>query len=269
MTRKALQRLAITYAVAVALACPSLLDAAEEEMPASPPVDAAGDAPSRAPAQPAPADAAAPAEQPPAAPAPPTSAAPREAPPGAVASSSEAVAGPPPTPPATESGPRARTAASASVTMKDFSFSPASVTVDVGDSVTWANRGREPHTATGDGFDTGTLDAGESGSAKFSRAGSFAYVCSIHPNMRGTVRVVASSRGGRGDEEPSAGGGESGGGSGSSADGSGSEGASGSATSASDRPALPATGLDAWLLGIAGVVLLAAGILLRERTRPA
>src|SRR5688572_20085642 len=58
--------------------------------------------------------------------------------------------------------------ASASVTMRDYSFSPASVTVNVGDSVTWTNAGAEDHDAVGSGFSTGTVAPGDSGSATFS-----------------------------------------------------------------------------------------------------
>jgi Copper binding proteins, plastocyanin/azurin family len=148
--------------------------------------------------------------------------------------------------------------------MRDFSFSPATVTVDAGDSVTWTNGGREPHTATGDGFDTGRLGPGESGSASFSRAGSFSYVCSIHPNMQGTVRVAASGEGGGGADRPRAGGGTDGE-TGSSSE-PGSPQASGADEGAAGGPTLPASGLDAGLLGILGVALVALGIALRRRT---
>jgi hypothetical protein len=43
--------------------------------------------------------------------------------------------------------------------------------------------------ATGSGFDTGTLQKGQSGSHTFSQAGSFPYVCTIHPFMHGTITV--------------------------------------------------------------------------------
>lgn len=80
---------------------------------------------------------------------------------------------------------------SAGVSMLDFSFSPASVTVKKGESVTWVNNGQAPHTATAnDGsFDTGLLTAGQSGTVTFNNAGSFDYVCVVHPEMVGTVVV--------------------------------------------------------------------------------
>lgn len=79
--------------------------------------------------------------------------------------------------------------AAATVSMVDFAFSPTSVTINVGDSVTWTNTGEEEHTATGSGFSTGTVGAGSSGAATFSTAGSFPYVCDFHPDMKGTITV--------------------------------------------------------------------------------
>src|SRR3954447_3985475 len=91
------------------------------------------------------------------------------------------------------SPPKAHKAASASVNMGDFFFSPASVTIAVGDTVTWHNSGQAPHNATGDGISTGTIDPGGSGSHPFNAAGTFSYICAIRPQMKGTVRVLSSS----------------------------------------------------------------------------
>jgi plastocyanin len=79
---------------------------------------------------------------------------------------------------------------SGSVTIQNFSFQPASVTIAVGGTVTWTNQDSTAHTATGQGFNTGPLSRGQSGSATFPRAGTFPYQCSIHPNMTGQVIVV-------------------------------------------------------------------------------
>jgi plastocyanin len=166
-------------------------------------------------------------------------------------------------------GASAHTAASASVNMVDFSFSPASVTVAVGDTVTWHNTGQAPHTATAnDGsFDTGTIQPGGSGSQTFNSAGTFSYICTIHPNMHGTVRVLASSSGGSGGSK--GGTGSSGGSSGSSSSGSSvseaqavnSPGAAGSSNT------LPATGMATGALALIGLVLLASGLLTRQAER--
>lgn len=86
-------------------------------------------------------------------------------------------------------------AADASVAIAGFAFSPNTVTVNVGDTVTWTNNDGASHTATADGgsFDTGNLANGASGAETFSTAGTFPYHCSIHPNMTGTVVVQAAA----------------------------------------------------------------------------
>jgi LPXTG-motif cell wall-anchored protein len=88
--------------------------------------------------------------------------------------------------------------------MLDFSYSPASIQVDQGSSVTFVNNGEEPHTATGDGFDTGEVAPGASGSVTFGTPGNFSYFCTLHPQMTGTVNVRATGDGGGsggGDDE--------------------------------------------------------------------
>jgi plastocyanin len=85
------------------------------------------------------------------------------------------------------------TAASGSVTIRDFSFGPSVITVNAGETVTWVNDGPSAHTATGSGFDTGTLKKGQSASHTFASAGTFSYHCSLHPFMKGTVTVVAAA----------------------------------------------------------------------------
>jgi LPXTG-motif cell wall-anchored protein len=76
-----------------------------------------------------------------------------------------------------------------------FHFSPSTVTIHVGDAVVWHNGGTVPHTATGAGFDSGTLDPGQSFSHTFTSAGSFAYHCQFHASlgMVGTVVVVVAA----------------------------------------------------------------------------
>jgi plastocyanin len=90
-------------------------------------------------------------------------------------------------------------AADAAVSMRDFAFSPGTVEIRVGDSVTWTNRDAVEHTATGSNgaFDTGLLGEGESFSVTFVRAGTYRYLCTPHPSMTGTVVVLAASGQGR------------------------------------------------------------------------
>lgn len=77
------------------------------------------------------------------------------------------------------------------VTIQNFAFSPATITVKAGDKVTWTNQDSVGHSATADdqSFDTGILDQGQSGSVTFSKAGTYTYHCSAHPNMKGTIIV--------------------------------------------------------------------------------
>ena len=87
-------------------------------------------------------------------------------------------------------------AASQSVTISDLAFSPASVTVLVGDTVTWTNSDPQVHTATSDdgSWDAGNIAAnGGTGAFVFTTAGTFPYHCTIHTQMTGTVTVQAAA----------------------------------------------------------------------------
>jgi LPXTG-motif cell wall-anchored protein len=152
----------------------------------------------------------------------------------------------------------AHKSASTTVTMGDFFFRPATVTVSVGDIVTWRNEGHEPHTATADdgSFDTGTVPAGGRASHLFTQTGTFSYVCTIHPNMTGTVRVVGSG-----------GGGSSSGSSSSSGSGPTEAQAVKSPNAAGDADTLPMTGMPVVPLTIAGLALLGTGLILRRFAR--
>jgi plastocyanin len=85
-------------------------------------------------------------------------------------------------------------AADQDVAISGFSYSPSTVTISVGDTVTWTNSDAQAHTATGNGWNTGELGNGDSGTITFGAAGTFDYVCAIHPTMAG--RVVVGSAGG-------------------------------------------------------------------------
>jgi plastocyanin len=83
--------------------------------------------------------------------------------------------------------------AAAEVKIDNFSFGPATLTVPVGTSVTWTNRDDIPHTvvSTDDPktFKSKVLDTDEKFSFTFSKAGTYAYFCSLHPKMTGKVVV--------------------------------------------------------------------------------
>lgn len=78
------------------------------------------------------------------------------------------------------------------VTIDGFAFAPVNLTVPAGTTVTWTNRDEEPHTvAASDGsFRSPGMGTGATFAHTFSTAGTFEYVCSIHPMMRGTVVVT-------------------------------------------------------------------------------
>jgi len=76
------------------------------------------------------------------------------------------------------------------IKIDNFSFGPATLTVSVGTTVTWANRDDIPHTVVStDGvFKSKVLDTDEKFSFTFSKAGTYPYFCSIHPKM--TAKVI-------------------------------------------------------------------------------
>lgn len=91
-----------------------------------------------------------------------------------------------------ETAPSGDAVRSARVEIEDFAYDPDPVTIEEGGKVTWINRDSVPHTATAEdgSFDTGTLEEGKLGSESFKEPGTYAYTCTIHPQMEGTVEVV-------------------------------------------------------------------------------
>lgn len=153
----------------------------------------------------------------------------------------------------------ARAAASGSVTISDFQFAPASITVEVGDTVTWTNAGPTAHSATGDSFDTGIFSEGQSRSETFNEAGTFSYICTPHPQMKGTVTVQAAAQGGDDTSSDGSDGGAA------TDTGSAVTDDSGTAAESSSVATLPATGLDAGGLLLLGLMTLGLGAFLRHR----
>ena len=78
------------------------------------------------------------------------------------------------------------------VSISNFKFNPATLTVPVGTTVTWTNQDEEPHTvAAKDGsFHSPGMDTHGTYSFTFTTPGSYDYICSIHPFMTGTVVVT-------------------------------------------------------------------------------
>ena len=90
------------------------------------------------------------------------------------------------------SGPAtAGTEDAAKVVVRNFMFTPMSLTVPAGTTVTWTNLDDEPHTVASDAglFRSGALDTNDSFSFKFAKPGTYHFTCSIHPQMVGTIVV--------------------------------------------------------------------------------
>jgi len=83
-------------------------------------------------------------------------------------------------------------AATNAVLIRDFAFSPATLTVPVGTTVTWTNQDQDPHTVTAPGgaFKSPTLNTGDTFRFTFTTPGRYDYLCTIHPFMTATVVVT-------------------------------------------------------------------------------
>jgi plastocyanin len=87
-------------------------------------------------------------------------------------------------------GPTASVSRSKSVDIRNFAFHPPALTIRKGTTVDFTNSSRVTHTATrGGGFDTGPIRPGKTIGIRFNQKGTFAYHCSIHPFMHGTIVV--------------------------------------------------------------------------------
>ena len=76
------------------------------------------------------------------------------------------------------------------ITIKDFMFAPASLTIKAGTTVTWLNEDEEPHTVVSAGlFRSKAIDTKETFTFTFEKPGEYHFVCTIHPQMMGTVIV--------------------------------------------------------------------------------
>ena len=73
--------------------------------------------------------------------------------------------------------------------MRNILFDPVTLEIMKGDVVEWKNDDLVPHTATSSSFDSGALASGLSWRHTFTETGSFPYVCTFHPHMKGVVIV--------------------------------------------------------------------------------
>ncbi|HET7484344.1 MAG TPA: cupredoxin family copper-binding protein [Solirubrobacterales bacterium] len=78
------------------------------------------------------------------------------------------------------------------VTIQDYTYKPASITVPKGTTVVFTNRDSTPHTATSKEagvFESGSIDTGKTGKITLEKTGTFSYYCVFHPFMKGTISV--------------------------------------------------------------------------------
>jgi plastocyanin len=77
------------------------------------------------------------------------------------------------------------------VVLKNFMFSPMSLTIKAGSTVTWKNLDGEPHVVVSDAglFRSGALDQNDTYQFKFDKPGVYKIFCGIHPNMKETITV--------------------------------------------------------------------------------
>jgi plastocyanin len=77
------------------------------------------------------------------------------------------------------------------VTIDATSFSPSTLTINVGDSIVWTNKDIVAHSATSQagGFDSGRMESGATWTYTAKTKGLFPYLCTFHPTMTGELRV--------------------------------------------------------------------------------
>jgi plastocyanin len=163
------------------------------------------------------------------------------------------------------------------VDIRDFEYFPKRLEVRPGVEVIWTNFDTAEHSATdiGGDFDTGLLADGESGSVTLAATGTYDYICSLHPEMTGTLVVARNDSGGGGKDSGTGGVSPDGAGdedrddSGVSA--TGTSGSSGFDSGGFDSPGaaagsggtLPMTGFEVVRLILAAAALAAMGLILR------
>jgi plastocyanin len=92
-------------------------------------------------------------------------------------------------------------AAGGSVTITEsggrYHFTPSTISIKVGESITWTDSTEAPHTVSSDQaggpMQSSILNQGDSYRATFNSAGDFAYHCEIHSYMHGTVHVESAA----------------------------------------------------------------------------
>jgi plastocyanin len=82
--------------------------------------------------------------------------------------------------------------ADVTVKIRNFKFEPANLAIAVGKTVQFINLDEEPHTATATegAFDSKALDTNQTWNYTATKPGTYPYICSVHPFMKGTLTVT-------------------------------------------------------------------------------
>lgn len=91
--------------------------------------------------------------------------------------------------------PGSKSTADPTISIHEFMFSPTSMTITAGTTVHWKNLDPEPHTirSVDATFKSDALDENDTFAFKFDKPGTYRYVCSIHPQMLGTIVVKSAA----------------------------------------------------------------------------
>jgi plastocyanin len=83
--------------------------------------------------------------------------------------------------------------ANVTVKIRNFKYEPAILKINADETVKFINEDEEPHTATAENgsFDSKALDTNQAFTYTFTKAGSYPYICAIHPFMKGSITVTA------------------------------------------------------------------------------
>ncbi len=94
------------------------------------------------------------------------------------------------TTPTTQNQPAtAKTNSANTISIQNFAFSPETLTVKKGTTITWTNNDATSHTIKSATFNSGDLAKGATFKFTFDTPGTFDYSCGIHPSMKGKIIV--------------------------------------------------------------------------------
>jgi plastocyanin len=90
------------------------------------------------------------------------------------------------------SGASTASGSTQAVTIQDYVYKPAHITVTKGTTIDFTNKDSTAHTATSTDsgiFESGSIQPGKTGSITLNKTGTFAFYCAFHPFMKGTIEV--------------------------------------------------------------------------------